>query len=122
MANLPFKSLFCQKFECSPEHYEERAFGMFLYWHARFLAPVIRTIKPDFFVEDFKFIRYLGDALDVRQAKVDVLDFKDLDSKHWRLLHSGLRIRVSHRQARRIAFRLLGEAGQFDDAQWKSLR
>src|SRR5580658_7673782 len=106
MARLPFKPLFCERFGCSPEEYEERAFKMFLYGHARFLAPVVRIIKPDFFLEDFKFIRYLGDALDVRQAKVDVLDFKDLTRKHWRLLHTGLRIRVSHRKARKLAFQL----------------
>jgi hypothetical protein len=119
---VPFKSLFCERFGCSPEAYEERAFKTFLYWHARCLAPLVRAIDRDFFVEDFKFIRYLGDALDVRQAKVDVLDFKDLDRKHWRLLHSGLKIRVSHRKARRLAFRLFGEADQPDTAAWKSLR
>jgi hypothetical protein len=53
---------------------------------------------------------------------VDVLDFKDFNQKHWRLLHSGLRIRVSHRKARRIAFRLLGEAGQTDDPAWKLVK
>jgi hypothetical protein len=109
MARLPFKSLFCERFGCSPDDYEERAFRKFLYWHARFLVPVIRSFKPDYFLEDIKFIRYLGDALDVRQAKVDVLDFRDLNHKHWRFLHTGLRIRVSHRKARRIAFQLLGK-------------
>jgi hypothetical protein len=122
MARLPFKSFFCERFKCSPEEYEERAFRKFLYWHARFLAPVVRTIKPDFFLEDFKFIRYLGDAMDVRQAKVDVLDFKDSDRKYWRLLHTGLRVRVSHRKARRLAFQLLGEASQADAALWQSLK
>jgi hypothetical protein len=122
MASLPLKSLFCERFKCSPEDYEERAFRMFLYWHARFLVPVIRIINPDYFLEDFNFIRYLGDAMDVRQAKVDVLDFKDLDRKHWRFLHTSLRIRVSHRKARRFAFQLLGESGHADAAAWKSLR
>jgi hypothetical protein len=83
---------------------------------------VLRAIKPAFFLDDFNFIRYLGDAMDARQAKVDVLDFKDMDRKHWRLLHSGLRIRVSHRKARRLAFQLFGEAAQPDTAAWKSLR
>jgi hypothetical protein len=77
---------------------------------------VVRTIRRDFFLEDFKFIRYLGDAVDARQAKVDVLDFKDLNRKHWRLLHTGLRIRVSHRKARRLAFQLFGQASQADPA------
>jgi len=115
MPGVPFKSSFCEKFGCSPEDYEKRAFQMFLYWHARLLAPVLQTIKPDFFLEDFEFIRCLGEAVDARQAKVDVLDFKDLFSKHWRLLHSGLRIRVSHRKARRVAFQLLGKPEWPDD-------
>jgi hypothetical protein len=122
MPRTPFKSLYCEKFGCPPENYEERVFRSSLYWHARLLAPVLRTVKPDFFVEDFKFIRYLGDALDARQAKVDVLDFKDLDRKNWRFLHSGMRIRVSHRKARRLAFQLFAEAGQPDNAAWQALR
>jgi hypothetical protein len=40
-------------------------------------APLVRTSKPDFFAEDFNFIRYLGGAADMRQTKADVLDFKD---------------------------------------------
>jgi hypothetical protein len=95
---------------------------MFLFWHARFLAPVIRAIKPDYFLEDFNFIRYLGDALDARQAKVDVLDFKDLNRKNWRFLHTTLRIRVSHRKARRLAFQLFGVSNQADAAEWQTLR
>jgi hypothetical protein len=47
---------------------------------------------------------------------VDVLDFRDLDRKHWRLLHTGLRIRVSHRKARRLAFQLLGKPDWTDDS------
>jgi len=114
--------LFCERFKCSPEEYEVRVFRKTLYWHAALLAPVIRLIWPSFFDEDFKFIRYLGDAMDARQAKVDVLDYKDSDRKHWRLLHSGFRIRVSHRKARRIAFQIFGEIHQPSDAVWRSLK
>ena len=122
MARLTFKSLFCEKFGCSPEQYEELAFRMFLFPHARFLAPVIRIFRRDFFRDDFNFIRYLGESLDVRQAKVDVLDFKDVGRKNWRLLHTGLRIRVSHRKVRRIAFQVFGKFGQTNAAEWKSLK
>jgi len=116
------KALFCEKYKCSPEDFPERAFRMFLFGHARILAPVIRTFKPDFFAEDFNFIRYLGGAMDLRQAKVDVLDFKDMERKNWKLLHTGLKLRVSHRKARKIAFRLFAEAGQPDNTDWESLR
>jgi hypothetical protein len=116
MPNLPFKALFCERFGCSPEEYEERAFRMFLYWHARFLAPLIRAVNRGYFHDDFEFIRYLGQAVDSRQAKVDVLDFKDLDRKKWGLLHSGLMIRVSGRKARRLAFQLLGKPEWSNDS------
>jgi hypothetical protein len=122
MANRSFKSLFCEKFGCSPEEYEERAFREFLYWHAGLLAPLLRKLNADFFVDDFNFIRYLGEALDARQAKVDMLDFRDVNRKRWGLLHGGLRIRVSYRKARRLAFELLGGATQADAAAWKTLQ
>ena len=85
-------------------------------WHAHFLAPLVRAIHPDFFFRDFELIRYLGDALDSRQAKADTLDFRDMDRKHWRMLHSGLMIRVSHRKARRLACQLLGKPEWTDAA------
>jgi hypothetical protein len=116
MASVPFKSLFCERFGCPPEEYEERAFRQFLYWHARILAPVVRLLKPDYFAEDFHFIRYLGEAADVRQARVDAQDFKDFERKNWRWLHSGLKIRVSHRKARRLAFQLLGKPAWINPA------
>src|SRR5579863_4673299 len=91
---------------------------MFLFPHAKILAPVLRATSRDFFAEDLKFISYLGEAMDVRQAKVDVLDFKDTDRKQWRFLHSGLRLRVCHRKARKMAFELLGLA---DCNEWTPL-
>ena len=105
---MAFKTLFCEKFGCPPEDYEERAFRKFLYWHARLIAPLLRLVRPKHFSDDFEFIRFLGASLDVRQARVDTMDFRDLDRKNWRFLHSGLMIRVSHRKARRVAFQLLG--------------
>ena len=49
-------------------------------------------MNPGFFLEDFKFIRYLGNVVDTRQARADVLDFKDINRKRWRILHGSLRI------------------------------
>ena len=122
MAKPPFKSLFCEQFGCPPADYEERAFQKFLYGHARWFAPVIRTINPDFFRKDFDFIRSLGEALDARQARADLLDFKDLDRKDWGWMHSGLKIRISGRKARRIAFRLLGKPDSVSDSAFRVLR
>jgi hypothetical protein len=77
---------------------------------------LIRIINPGFFLEDFQFIRYLGNAVDTRQARVDVLDFKDVNRKRWRILHGSLRIRVSGRKASRLALQLFGAIHQADPA------
>jgi hypothetical protein len=116
MADPTFKSLFCEKFRCPPEAYEERAFQKLLYWHARFLASLVRTISPSYFLEDFTFIRYLGYASNRRQTKVDCLEFNESQHKHWRLLHTSLKIRVSGRKALRLAFQLFRESRQTDFA------
>jgi hypothetical protein len=115
MPDPSFKSLFCQRFGCAPEEYEERAFRKFLYFHARLAAPLLRLVYPTFFEHDFQFIRFLGEATDSRQAKVDVLDFKDAERKHWGMLHGGLMLRVSGRKARRTAFELLGRPSLLND-------
>ena len=77
MVRQQFQFLFCQRFRCPPSEYEERAFRKCLYWQGRLLAPVVRRLNPDFFVEDFKFIRYLGESTGLREVGVDLLSFRD---------------------------------------------
>src|SRR5258708_38368380 len=62
-----FQILFCDRFECPPSEYEERALRELLYSHARLVVPIIRKMRPDFFNQDFKFIRYLGTADDFQE-------------------------------------------------------
>jgi hypothetical protein len=114
MARLPFKSLFCEKFGCSPAEYEEWAFRKCLFWHARLLAPVFRTINPDFFLEDFKFIRYVGESVGVREANLDVLNYNDANRGNPSFLRTGLKLRVSGRKASRLVHQLSRETRQAD--------
>ncbi len=79
-----------------------------LYWHARWLVPVVRKLKPDFFAEDYKFIRYLGAATGVRDADVDVLNFRDVNLGNSGFWRTDLRIRVSGRRASRLVHELFG--------------
>ncbi|HWW02905.1 MAG TPA: hypothetical protein VNZ64_24610 [Candidatus Acidoferrum sp.] len=104
-----FQELFCQRFNCSPSEYEERAFRVCLYWHARWLAPVLRKLKPDLFAEDFKFIRYLGASTGLSKAGLDLLDFRHVNlgkRSFWRI---SLRIRLSSRKASRLAQQLFAQ-------------
>jgi hypothetical protein len=117
MARLPFKSLFCKRFGCSPEEYEERAFRKCLYWHAWFLAPLIRVVSPGFFAHDFKFIRYLGESVGAREVGVDLAEFEDLNRGQPRFLRTGLRICVSSEKAGWLAYRLIREAEEADAAR-----
>ncbi len=114
MGTRPFSTLFCQRFDCAPSEYEGRAFTKCLYWHARLLAPVVRKLKPSFFVEDFKFIRYVGAAASVREADVDVLNFHDVNVGKRGSWRTDFRIRVSGRKASKLARELFAverEAG-----------
>ncbi len=76
---------------------------------------MVRTINPGFFLEDFKFIRYLGDSVGVREATVDLLEFNDLNRDHWRLLRTALKIRVSGRKANRLVYQFFRETDKADD-------
>lgn len=101
-----FQALFCEQFGCLPSEYEERAFRHCLYAHARFLAPSLRGLNPDFFSQDFAFIRYLGEATGMREARAQAADFQDANRAKPSFLRTGLRIRVSGRKAGRLAQRL----------------
>jgi hypothetical protein len=103
------KELFCERFDCPPSEYEERAFRKCLYLHARPLAPLIRLISPNFFAEDFKFMRYLGDSTSLREVRVDRMNFHDANRSNPKFLRTALRIRVSGRKATRLAQRLYAE-------------
>ncbi len=110
MATQQFQLLFCQRFHCPLSEYEDRAFRKCLYWHARMLAPVVRRLKPDFFAEDFKFIRYLGASTSVGEAGMDLLRFRDVNRGRPSFWRTSLRIRVSALKASRLAHQLFAEA------------
>ena len=114
MARQQFQSLFCQRFRCPLEKYKGRAFRKCLYWHAKLLAPVLRRLHPDFFEDDIKVIRSLGEATGMRDAEVDILNFHDANLGHPSFWRTGFKIRVSGRKAGRLADELFAaerEAG-----------
>lgn len=109
MAPREFQQLFCQHFNCLPSEYEERAFRKCLYWHAWLVAPVVRRLSPDFFIEDFKFVRYLGTSSGQREAAADVLTFQDVNKGRSGFWRASFKIRVSGRKASKLAQRLFAK-------------
>jgi hypothetical protein len=110
MPRPELRVLFCERFKCSPEEYEELAFRKCLPWYARAFAPVLRVLNRDFFAEDFKFIRYLGTATGGREVNSEVLSFQDANRSRGGLLRMGLHMRASGRKAAALAQDLFSEA------------
>jgi hypothetical protein len=108
VSSSEFQLLFCERFGCPICEYQERAFRQCLYWHAKPLAAILRRLNPDFFAEDFKFIRYLGEADEVREASANVADFRDGTKRTF--LRNTMKIRVSGRKATRLAQQLFSDA------------
>jgi hypothetical protein len=106
MESVSFQTLFCTQFECLPNQYENRAFQELLYGRAKIVAPVLLKLKPGFFAEDLKFIRYLGETTDLREAKASAADFQDLNAARRNFWRSVLKIRVSGLKATEIAHQL----------------
>ncbi len=103
MPTEQFHFLFCERFRCPPAEFQHRVFKRCFYSHARLLAPVLRKVRPEFFTEDFKFIHYLAEATDLREALACAADFQDANMARRNFWRTGLRIRVSGRKAARLA-------------------
>jgi hypothetical protein len=110
MARQELRTLFCARFDCSLEQYEELAFCRCLPWYARLLAPLLRKLNPEFFAEDFRFIRYLGTATGGRDVNSEVLAFQDTNRAKRSFLRTGFHLRVSGRKAAGLAQSLFSEA------------
>jgi hypothetical protein len=109
MVRQEWKALFCERLNCPPADYEDRAFTQCLYGHARLLAPVIRWLSPDFFAEDLKLIQELGMASDWQEAHSEISTFQDANRATRSLWRTGLRIRVSGRKAAVLAQQLFSK-------------
>ncbi len=104
------KTLFCERFNCPPAEYEERAFKKCLYAHAKWFAPLIRKLRPGFFAEDFRLIQRLGTTADPRAGNTEIHAFRDANDCRPSFFRTGLRIRVSGRKAAALARELLSDA------------
>jgi hypothetical protein len=70
---------------------------------------VLRRLKPDFFAEDFDFVRYLGASTGLQEVRLELLNFRDANQGRPSFWRTSLNIRVSGRKAARLARQLLSE-------------
>jgi hypothetical protein len=97
-----FKSLFCQRFGCLNEDYEETLFWKCLHRHAIPFALILRKIDPEFFREDFDFIRELGHATSRDEVIGELNRFygRNVRDQSWTRKH--LFIRISGKRVLKI--------------------
>jgi hypothetical protein len=100
------KSLFCERYHCSPSEYEKRALRKCLYLHARILAPLLRLLNPGCFERDLVFIEYFGRAKNWEEVTTEIAALHDQDRFKPRFARSTLRFRVSGRKASKLAAKL----------------
>ena|SRR5579872_3227279 len=110
MGNPSFQELFCKRLSCSSKEYESRAFRVLLYSHAKCFAPTLRRLQPGFFAEDFRFIRDLGAATDLREVNASAADFQDRNGARRSFWRSRLKFRVSGLKAIHLAHELFEQA------------
>lgn len=109
METFRFQRLFCERFGCLADQYENQVFQRLLYGHAKIFAPALRRFNPAFFAEDLKFIFYLGQATDFWEANASVADFQDSNAARRSFWRSRLKIRVSGRKATELARQMFAQ-------------
>jgi hypothetical protein len=92
---LSFKDAFCQRFRCTPEQYDVRAFRRCLFLHARPFASLINRLQPGFFSEDHDLIREVGPMTDPELFRNEINYFYGRNLRHKSWLRGLFRIRVS---------------------------
>jgi hypothetical protein len=105
-ADLDFMSLFCEQHKCPLSEFEERAFRICLYWHARILAPLIRRIQPRYFDLDFALIRYLATCRSRRNAINELAAFMEAIKDRGGFARKVLRFRISARKANALVIQV----------------
>jgi|SRR5260370_594796 hypothetical protein len=113
MAGQQFQDLYCHRFNCLTSDYEERAFQQLLYRHAKLVAPVVRKLRRELFAQDLRFIRALGEATDLREAKAAAGDFQSMNITRKSFWRTTLKMRVSGGKATILAQQLFQAKNAF---------
>jgi hypothetical protein len=101
-----FKEGFCQLYCYKPKDYERAVFWRCLYRHSLPLAAVLYSLKPEFFREDFDFIREVGNITSGEMFKAELNFFygRNVREKNW--LRRIFAIRVSAKRMLKLKNRI----------------
>jgi hypothetical protein len=106
MAGRPFKTLFCDRFDCAPDRFAETVFRRCLYRHAVPLALFMGRLQAALFAEDRRAIEQFGIATELNQVRAIIKDLAYVNrlNRHW--LRTGLSVRLSGRRLYALAEQL----------------
>lgn len=109
-----FKALWCARMGCDLGEFESRVFRLALPLHARLLSPLIRRLRPRFFVEDFWFLREVGDTRSWGELINEINRFhgRNLRDPGWARRVFG--IRISARRFLRLAHGVFGAGEELE--------
>ncbi|HTI69823.1 MAG TPA: hypothetical protein VMF06_07645 [Candidatus Limnocylindria bacterium] len=102
-----FRQGFCARYGCSPEDYESRAFGLFLYRHAVPLARLWMRVDPSIFREDFELLHEIATVknMDILKQELGRFHGRNLRDKGW--LRRTFLMRISGKRILRLCEGLL---------------
>jgi hypothetical protein len=98
-----FRELYCSRFDCRPERFERAVVLRCLHRRCLPVATLCYRLSPKFFEAELATLRYMGDALTMREIMVemDAYSFAMRSRGHW--FKRVLRVRISGRRIKRLA-------------------
>jgi hypothetical protein len=108
---MSFVDLYCDKFDCSPEKFEESVFRQCLYPHAVQLVSIISGLNPRYFNADLELIRQVKFLNKADEVSLEIQRFRYHD-KRTGGLRRWLKARVSGRRLLTLARSLFAPAAR----------
>lgn len=100
-----FRDLYCERFGCPAEAFEEAVFWQCFYPKCRKFAKLLRWFNPDFFKDDYAFIQVVADTTSFDGMKIEMADFR-INNVPKGLLRGHLLCRVSGQKLTNLGAKL----------------
>jgi hypothetical protein len=107
-----FRELYCERFNCPPERFEQQLFWKTVYRRALPLARLIHWLHPKFFEKDLNALRQLGVTTGLREFQSELQDYRYHLHTYGHWAQKTLRVRISGQRLNRIARRLRPNGSQ----------
>jgi hypothetical protein len=104
--SMNFRALFCDKFQCSPQEYEQQMFSRCLHRHTFPVTRFLSKMNPDFFREDTGLIQDLATAGSHGEVLTELNRFygRNVRDRNW--LRKRFSLRISGKRVLRLSRKL----------------